>query len=105
MEENTNINVVEETEENYLRSFEYVEARVNVLDEVPWSYLHQGNPKIKQGTQPKQGIMNLWIWRWSNYFQGFVHFVKKKDMPSWIVLLCLITSKQVLLDMQRYKMW
>ncbi len=26
VEENTNINVVEETEENYLQSFEYVEA-------------------------------------------------------------------------------
>jgi hypothetical protein len=35
VEENTNINVVEEIEENYLWSFEYVEAQVNVLDEVP----------------------------------------------------------------------
>jgi hypothetical protein len=35
VEKNTNINVVEETKENYLWSFEYVEAQVNVLDEVP----------------------------------------------------------------------
>ncbi len=35
MKENTNIDVVEESEENYLRSSEYVEAHVNVLDEVP----------------------------------------------------------------------
>jgi hypothetical protein len=35
VEENTNIDVVEDTEENYLRSFEYVEAHANVLDEVP----------------------------------------------------------------------
>jgi hypothetical protein len=35
VEENTNIDVVEETEENYLWSFEYAEAQMNVLDEVP----------------------------------------------------------------------
>jgi hypothetical protein len=38
--------VVEEIEENYLRSSEYVEAHVNVLDEVPHSYSHQRNPKL-----------------------------------------------------------
>jgi hypothetical protein len=35
VEKNTNINVVEEIEENYLWSFEYAEAQVNVLDEIP----------------------------------------------------------------------
>jgi len=35
VEKNTNINVVEETKGNYLKSFKYVEAHVNVLDEVP----------------------------------------------------------------------
>jgi hypothetical protein len=34
VEENTNINVVEETKENYLWSPEYVDAKVNVLDEL-----------------------------------------------------------------------
>jgi hypothetical protein len=48
VEENTNIDVVDETEENYLHSFEYVKAQVNVLDEVPRSYSHQGNPKLDQ---------------------------------------------------------
>jgi hypothetical protein len=33
VEENTNIDVVEEIEENYLQSSEYAEAQVNVLDE------------------------------------------------------------------------
>jgi hypothetical protein len=35
VEENTNIDVLEEIEYTYLRSFEYAKARVNVLDEVP----------------------------------------------------------------------
>jgi hypothetical protein len=30
---NTNINVLEETKENYLRPFKYAKAQVNVLDE------------------------------------------------------------------------
>ncbi len=48
MEENTNIDVVEKIEENYLSSSDYIEAHVNVLDEVPQSYSHQGNPKLDQ---------------------------------------------------------
>jgi hypothetical protein len=48
VEKNTNIDVVEETEENYLKSFEYVEAQVNLLDEIPQSYSHQGNLKLDQ---------------------------------------------------------
>jgi len=35
VEENINIDVVEETKESYLRSSEYEEAHVNVLDELP----------------------------------------------------------------------
>jgi hypothetical protein len=35
VEENTNINVLEETEEKYLRPFEYANAQVNVLDDIP----------------------------------------------------------------------
>jgi hypothetical protein len=41
VEENTNIDVYEEIEENYLQSFEYAKAQVNVLDEVLQSYSHQ----------------------------------------------------------------
>ncbi len=48
MEENTNIDVLEEIKENYLQSFKYAEAQVNVLDEVPQSYSHQGNLKLDQ---------------------------------------------------------
>ncbi len=35
VEENTNIDMVEKIKENYLWSFNYVKAHVNVLDEVP----------------------------------------------------------------------
>ncbi len=44
VDENTNVDVFEEIEENNQTSFEYAKAHVNVLDEVPQSYLHQGNP-------------------------------------------------------------
>ncbi len=40
--------MVEEIEENYLWSSEYAEAQVNLLDEIPQSYSHQGNPKLDQ---------------------------------------------------------
>ncbi len=48
VEENTNINVLEENEENYLQSSKYVEAQVNVLDEVLQSYSYKGNPELDQ---------------------------------------------------------
>ncbi len=48
VEKNTNINVLEEIEEKYLRPFKYGEAHVNVLDEIPQSYSHQINPKLDQ---------------------------------------------------------
>ncbi len=34
VDENTNVNVFEETEENYPRPYEYVKVEVNALDEV-----------------------------------------------------------------------
>ncbi len=48
VEGNTNINVIEETKENYLRPSEYAKAQVNVLDKVPQSYSHQKNPELEQ---------------------------------------------------------
>jgi hypothetical protein len=39
---------VEEIEENYLKSSKYAEAQMNVLDEIPQPYSHQGNPKLDQ---------------------------------------------------------
>ncbi len=48
VEDNTNINMLEETKENYLQSSKYAKAQMNVLDEVPQSYSHQGNPKLDQ---------------------------------------------------------
>ncbi len=35
VEENTNIDVVEKTKENYLRSSKYAKEHVNVLDKIP----------------------------------------------------------------------
>jgi hypothetical protein len=35
VEENTNIDVFEEIEENYLQSYKYAKAHMNELDEVP----------------------------------------------------------------------
>jgi hypothetical protein len=48
VEENTNIDMFEETKENYLQSSKYVEAHLNVLDEIPHSYSHQGNLKLDE---------------------------------------------------------
>jgi hypothetical protein len=48
VDENTNVDVFEKNNENYLRSYEYVEAHVNVLDEVLQSYSYLGNPKLDQ---------------------------------------------------------
>ncbi len=48
VDKNTNVDVFEEIEENHPRSFQYVEAQVNALDEISQSYLHQGNTKLDQ---------------------------------------------------------
>ncbi len=48
MDENTNVDVFEQTKENYPWSSKYVKAHVNALDEVPQSYSHQENPKLDQ---------------------------------------------------------
>jgi len=60
---------------------------------------------IKQSTQLKSGIMNMWIRRQPNYFQESMHLCAQKDMQSWIVLLCLFTLEHTLLDMWSYRMW
>jgi hypothetical protein len=81
VEENTNIDVVEEIEDNHLRSSKYVKAQVNVLDEVPcYTHIKGTHSWIKQSTQPKHVIMNMWIRRWLDYFQGFMQFMGKNDM-------------------------
>jgi hypothetical protein len=46
VEKYTNINVLKETKENYEKPSEYVEAHVNVLDEIPQSYSHQRNLEL-----------------------------------------------------------
>ncbi len=48
MDENTNVDVFEETKENYPRSSEYAKTQVNALDEVLQSYSYQGNLELDQ---------------------------------------------------------
>jgi hypothetical protein len=48
VDENTNVDVFEETEENYPRSFEYAKAQVNALDEVLQSYSYERNLELDQ---------------------------------------------------------
>jgi len=47
---------------------------------------------IKQSACPKHEIVNMWIQKYSYYFQGPMYYVRK-DMQSRIVLLCFFTSK------------
>ncbi len=37
VDENTNVDVLEETKENYPQSSRYAKAQVNTLDEIPYS--------------------------------------------------------------------
>ncbi len=51
---------------------------MNVLDEVPWSYSHQGNPKLDQPkyilkTRDHESMDSEMV----RLYQGFVHFVRK----------------------------
>jgi hypothetical protein len=105
LNENTNANVFEKIEENYPRSSEYAKAKVNVLDQVPQSYSYKGNPKLDQTkhiteTQNHEFVDSNMI----KLLSKVVHSMRK-DMQSWIVLLCIFTSKQVLLGMWNYRMW
>jgi hypothetical protein len=51
VDENTNVDVFEDTKENYPRSFEYAEAKVNALDEVcNHTHIKGIQNWIKQGT-------------------------------------------------------
>jgi hypothetical protein len=48
VDENTNVDVFEDTKKIYPRSLEYVKAHVDALDEVPQSYSHQRNLELDQ---------------------------------------------------------
>ncbi len=64
MEKNTNIDVFEEILDNYLQSFEYGKAHVNVwMKYCNHTHIKGIQSWIKQNTQSKHGIMNLWIQR------------------------------------------
>ncbi len=68
---------------------------MNVSDEVPQSYLHQRNPELDQTrytieTKDHEYVdLDIYIY----YFQEYMPFVRKKDIQSWIVFLCLFTSE------------
>ncbi len=75
MEENTNIDVVEEIEENNLWSSEYAKAQVNVLDDVPQSYSHQRNLELDQTRYIAKTwdheFMNLEVVKWLSKVYAF----------------------------------
>jgi hypothetical protein len=48
VDENTNVDVFEETKENYPKSSKYAKVEMNALDEISQSYSHQGNLKLDQ---------------------------------------------------------
>ncbi len=68
---------------------------MNVSDEVPQSYLHQRNPELDQTrytieTKDREYVdLDIYIY----YFQEYMPSVRKKDIQSWIVFLCLFTSE------------
>jgi hypothetical protein len=100
------VSVFEEIEENYPQPSKYAKAQVNALDEVSQSYSHQENPKLDQTrhtieTQDHESMDSKMI----RLLLSVVDFIMKKDMQSWIVLLCFFTSEQVLLGMWNYRMW
>jgi hypothetical protein len=78
---------------------------MNVLDEIPQSYSHQGNLELDQTKY------TIETWDHESMDLEMVKLLSKvcafceKDMQSWIILLCLFTSEQVLLDMWSYRMW
>jgi hypothetical protein len=106
VENNNNIDVVEEIKENYLQSFEYVEAHVNVLDEVPQSYSHKGNLELDQTKYTTKTrdheCMDLEVVR---LLSKVCAFYEEKGHAIMDFLLCIFTSMQILLDMWSYRMW
>jgi hypothetical protein len=94
-----------ETKENYLKSFKYAKAQVNVLDEVPLSYSHQGNPKLDQikciaETNYHESMDS----KVARLFSRAYAFCEEKKHAIMDVFLCIFTLNQVLLDMWNYKM-
>ncbi len=54
---------------------------MNVLDEVPHSYSHQGNLELDQTRYTIETRDHEYVdLEVVDYFQEFVHFVSKKDM-------------------------
>jgi hypothetical protein len=106
VEENTNIDVVEETEGNYVRAFKYTKAHVNVLDEVPQSYSHEGNLELDQTkyiveTRDHEYVDSKMV----RLFSRVCAFYEEEGHAIMDCLLCLFTLKQVLLRMWSYRMW
>ncbi len=92
MEENTNIYVVEETEKNYLRSSNYAKVHVNVLDEVPQSYSHQGNPKLDQTRYTNETHDHEYVdLKMVRLLSKVCAFCEEKGHAIMDVLLCLVT--------------
>jgi len=79
---------------------------VNVLDEIPQSYSHQGNSKLDQ---PKY-ITKKWDHesmdsKMAKLISKVCAFCEEKGHAIMDCPLCLFKLKQVLLNMSSYKMW
>jgi hypothetical protein len=78
---------------------------VNVLDEVPYSYSHQGHLELDQ----IRHIAKTWDHESMDLemiklLSKVYAFYEEEGMQSWTVLLCLFTLEQVFLSMWNYKM-
>jgi hypothetical protein len=81
VDENANVDVFEETQENYPKSFKYAEGQMNAMDEISQSYSYQGNLKLDQTrhtveTWDHESVDSEMI----GYFQRSMHSMKKKDI-------------------------
>jgi len=104
VDENINVDVFEESKENYPRSSKYAETQVNALDEVPQSYSCQGNLELDQTrhttkTRDHEYVDLEMIMLLSRVYAFY------EEKGHAIVLLCLFTLGWVSLNMWSYRMW
>jgi hypothetical protein len=102
---NTNINVLEEAKEKYLRPFEYAKAQVNVLDEVPQSHSHQRIPELDQTRCPTKTRDHEYVNSEATRLLSTVHAFCEEGHAIMDYPLSLFTSEPALLNMWSYKMW
>jgi hypothetical protein len=63
VDENTNVDVFEETDKNYPRKFWFSKGTNESMKYHNHTHIKGIQNWINQSTQSKHGIMNLWIWK------------------------------------------